>query len=59
MLQTKSVIPSSPSVISAAQTMIIAFNETPVKIYGNHLVYNIENPILIDKYLQGMAMFQS
>ena len=43
-----------PSYVLGGQNMIIAFNEEDVKEYmAIILAQNIENPILIDKYLQG------
>ena len=43
-----------PSYVLGGQNMIIAFNEADVKEYmAIILAQNIENPILIDKYLQG------
>lgn len=43
-----------PSYVLGGQNMIIAFNEDDVKEYmAIILAQNIENPILIDKYLQG------
>ncbi|MBQ2093862.1 MAG: carbamoyl-phosphate synthase large subunit, partial [Ruminococcus sp.] len=43
-----------PSYVLGGQNMIIAFNDADVKEYmAIILAQNIENPILIDKYLQG------
>ena len=43
-----------PSYVLGGQNMIIAFNEEDVREYmAIILAQNIENPILIDKYLQG------
>ncbi|MEE1218564.1 MAG: carbamoyl-phosphate synthase large subunit [Ruminococcus sp.] len=43
-----------PSYVLGGQNMIIAFNEEDIKEYmAIILAQNIENPILIDKYLQG------
>ena len=43
-----------PSYVLGGQNMIIAFNEADVREYmAIILAQNIENPILIDKYLQG------
>ena len=43
-----------PSYVLGGQNMIIAFNEDDVREYmAIILAQNIENPILIDKYLQG------
>ena len=43
-----------PSYVLGGQNMIIAFNEADVKEYmAIILAQDIENPILIDKYLQG------
>nr|WP_316618467.1 carbamoyl-phosphate synthase large subunit [uncultured Ruminococcus sp.] len=43
-----------PSYVLGGQNMIIAFNEADIKEYmAIILAQNIENPILIDKYLQG------
>lgn len=43
-----------PSYVLGGQNMIIAFNEADVKEYmAIILAQNIENPILIDKYLSG------
>ena len=43
-----------PSYVLGGQNMIIAFNDDDVKEYmAIILAQNIENPILIDKYLQG------
>lgn len=46
-----------PSYVLGGQNMIIAFNEADVKEYmAIILAQNIENPILIDKYLQGTEL---
>ena len=46
-----------PSYVLGGQNMIIAFNEDDVKEYmAIILAQNIENPILIDKYLQGTEL---
>lgn len=46
-----------PSYVLGGQNMIIAFNEEDVKEYmAIILAQNIENPILIDKYLQGTEL---
>ena len=46
-----------PSYVLGGQNMIIAFNEADVKEYMSIiLAQNIENPILIDKYLQGTEL---
>lgn len=43
-----------PSYVLGGQNMIIAFNEADIREYmAIILAQNIENPILIDKYLQG------
>ena len=46
-----------PSYVLGGQNMIIAFNEDDVKEYmAIILAQQIENPILIDKYLMGMEL---
>lgn len=46
-----------PSYVLGGQNMIIAFNEADVKEYmAIILAQNIENPILIDKYLMGTEL---
>ena len=46
-----------PSYVLGGQNMIIAFNEADVKEYmGIILAQEIENPILIDKYLMGTEL---
>ena len=46
-----------PSYVLGGQNMIIAFNEDDVKEYmAIILAQNTENPILIDKYLQGTEL---
>lgn len=46
-----------PSYVLGGQNMIIAFNEADVKEYmAIILAQNIENPILIDKYLSGTEL---
>lgn len=46
-----------PSYVLGGQNMIIAFNEDDVKEYmAIILAQNIENPILIDKYLQVQSL---
>lgn len=43
-----------PSYVLGGQNMIIAFNEDDVKEYMTIILsHNIENPVLIDKYLMG------
>ena len=43
-----------PSYVLGGQNMIIAFNEADVKEYMKIILsHNIENPVLIDKYLMG------
>jgi carbamoyl-phosphate synthase large subunit len=43
--------------VLGGQNMIIAFNEADVKEYmGIILAQEIENPILIDKYLMGTEL---
>ena len=46
-----------PSYVLGGQNMIIAFNEADIKEYmAIILAQNIENPILIDKYLSGTEL---
>lgn len=46
-----------PSYVLGGQNMIIAFNEDDIREYmGIILSQEIENPILIDKYLMGMEL---
>ncbi len=46
-----------PSYVLGGQNMIIAFNEADIKEYmAIILAQNIENPILIDKYLMGTEL---
>jgi len=46
-----------PSYVLGGQNMIIAFNEADVKEYmAIILAQNIENPVLIDKYLSGTEL---
>ena len=46
-----------PSYVLGGQNMIIAFNEADVREYmAIILAQNIENPILIDKYLMGIEL---
>lgn len=46
-----------PSYVLGGQNMIIAFNEADIKEYmAIILTHNIENPVLIDKYLMGTEL---
>lgn len=46
-----------PSYVLGGQNMIIAFNDDDIKEYmAIILAQNIENPILIDKYLMGIEL---
>lgn len=46
-----------PSYVLGGQNMIIAFNDDDIKEYMDIILsYNIENPVLIDKYLMGIEV---
>ena len=46
-----------PSYVLGGQNMIIAFNESDVREYMQIILsHNIENPVLIDKYLMGTEL---
>ncbi|HEX3011376.1 MAG TPA: diaminopimelate epimerase, partial [Syntrophomonadaceae bacterium] len=46
-----------PSYVLGGQNMIIAFSDDDIREYmGIILVHNIENPVLIDKYLMGIEI---
>jgi carbamoyl-phosphate synthase large subunit len=46
-----------PSYVLGGQNMIIAFNDADIREYMDIILsYNIENPVLIDKYLTGIEI---